>query len=165
MGKQGKNVKAPFWAWIKTSHRTLLYDNHIGRVATHVLHTKFQIPLKHRKRSFLPRVKSQGHVCNEKEGEREKRQSWNGEGRESLRKPGSSNQQLRDTDPFYEAGGSCLHGFCSGSSKTGKGVLQPLPSAVLSLFSPSPLPAPCSKSPCFHSPVENLSFMLVFHWG
>lgn len=93
VGKQGKDVKAPPWAWKKTSHRILLYDNHIGRVETHVLHTKLQITLKYRKKwSFLPNDKSPGHFCNEKEGEREKRESWEGEGRESLREPGLSLQ-------------------------------------------------------------------------
>lgn len=89
-GETRKRCESTSLGLEKTSHRTLLYNNHIGGVATPVLHTTFQIPLKYRKKwSFLPKDKSPGHFWNEKEWEREKGQSWNGEERESLRQPGS----------------------------------------------------------------------------
>lgn len=89
-GETRKRCESTSLGLEKTSHRALLYDNHIGRVVTHVLHTKFQILLKHRNMwSFLPRDKSPSHFCNAKEREREKGQSWDGEGRESSSEPGS----------------------------------------------------------------------------
>lgn len=49
-GETRKRYESTSLGLEKTSHRTLLYDNHIARVATHVLAIMFRIPLKYRKK-------------------------------------------------------------------------------------------------------------------
>lgn len=142
VGKQGKDVKAPLWAW-KKPLTELLYDNHIARVATHVLATMFQIPLKYKKKwSFLLRDKSPGHFCNEKEGERGKGQSWDGEGRESLREPGLPLQPPAEGHWSLPQSWRQLPSWLSKAleqAKQAKGFCSPCP---LQCF-PSVVPAHC----------------------
>lgn len=149
-GETRKRCESTSLGLKNTSHRSLLYNNRIGRVVTHVLHTKFQIPLKYRQKwSFFPRDKSPGHVWNEKEGENEKGQSWDGEERESLREPGSPLQPTAEGHWSLLWSWRQLPAWLSKALEQAKQVSQPLPSAVPAHCQH----APCSKSPCLHSPV------------
>lgn len=131
-GETRKRCESTSLGLEKTSHRTLLYNNHIGGVATPVLHTTFQIPLKYRKKwSFLPKDKSPGHFWNEKEREREKGLGWRRKGEPQaarLTPPTNSWGTLIPSRKLEAV--ACMTFQGSGTSKTGKRVLQPLPSAV-----------------------------------
>lgn len=101
-GETRKRCESTSLGLEKTSHRTLLYNNHIGGVATPVLHTTFQIPLKYRKKwSFCPRIKAQAISGTKRSGkERRGRAGMEKKGRASGSQAHPSNQQLRDTGPF-----------------------------------------------------------------
>lgn len=90
VGKQGKDVKAPLWAWKKplTELSFIIITLEEWRLLSYTQRFRF-LWSTGKKWSFLPKDKSPGHFWNEKEREREKGQSWNGEERESLRQPGS----------------------------------------------------------------------------
>lgn len=162
VGKQGKDVKAPPWAWKKplTELSFMIITLEESWLMSYTQSSRFFwstgiCDL------FCPGIKAQATSAMQRRGkERRGRAGMEKEGKAPVSQARPSNQQLRDTDPFDEAGGSCLHGFLRLWNKQYR-QRRFAASAVLSLCSPSPLPAPCSESPSFHSPVENLSF--VFH--
>lgn len=125
-GETRKRCESTSLGLVKTSHRTLLYDNHIARVATHVLATKFQIPLKHRKKwSFLPRDKSPGLLQWKGGGKRKGAElGWRRKEEPQKARPAPPTNSWGIVIPSTKLEAvACMAFQGSGTSKTGKGVL------------------------------------------
>lgn len=136
VGKQGKYEKAPLRAWKKTLTELfflIITLQDWGPVS--YTQSQFEPPLKYRKTWFFfrPSDERPGHFCNEKEGDGEKGQSWDGEERESLREPGS---------PLRPRGRGTPSSSLRGCPRLWHRRNRQRGFVTLSFCSPSPLPAP-----------------------
>lgn len=166
-GETRKRCESTSLGLEKTSHRTLLYDNHIEEwwLMSYTWSSRF--PRSTGKCNlFCPRIKAQDtSAMKRREKERRGRAGIEKEGRASKSQACSPNQQLRDSDPFCKAGGTWkLHGFPRLWNKQNRqrGF------AALAFCSAFPLQSQhtaCSmlKVPLFPQPGGK--FVLVFHCG